>query len=329
MQGAALSVLAGAISVALGACGAGPAPPPTLVLERSLPLVQVSGRLDHLAIDPARRWLFVAELGSGSVEAVDLATGRSRGRIGGLQEPQGLGYLPDRQELAVATGGDGMLRFYRAADLGLVGSLKLGEDADDVRVDPRSGRVVVGYGEALAVVDPATRSLVGAIPLGAHPEGFQVVGDRALVNLPRAGAVAVVDLAQGRELARWRNPGPQLNFPMAVDAAGDLAAVVYRLPARLVVFQAASGRPSAPVATCGDADDADFDRAGRLYVICGSGAVETFVRTGAAFASAGRTATRDGARTGLYDKAADRLYVAARARGSGPAAILVYRPNRP
>lgn len=329
MHGADVTALAGAICVTLGACGAGSAAPPMLVLERAVPLAKVAGRIDHLAIDPARRWLFVAELGNGSVEAVDLATGRPRGRIDGLEEPQGLGYLPDRQELAVATGGDGMLRFYRAADLRLVGSLKLGHDADDVRVDPRSGRVVVGYGEALAVVDPTTRTLVSSIPLGAHPEGFQVMGDRALVNLPRAGAVVVVDLAQGRELARWRNPGPQLNFPMALDAAGDQAAVIYRLPARLVVFQTATGRPSAPVATCGDADDADFDRAGRLYVICGSGVAESFVRTDAAYVSAGRTVTRDGARTGLYDPGADRLYVAARARGTEPAAILVYRPNRP
>lgn len=331
MRRTPLLALAGAACLAFGACGARSASSPAapaLALERTIPLAQVSGRIDHLAIDPAQRRLFVAELGNGSVEAVDLATGRSLGRIGGLSEPQGIGYLPKRDELVVATGGDGMLRFYQAADLKLIGALKLGEDADDVRVDPQTGRVIVGFGEALAIVDPATRTVVRSIPLGAHPEGFQVRGKRAFVNLPQARAVAALDLAQGRELARWRNPGPQMNFPMALNAAGDLAAAAYRLPARLVLFEPPTGKVAQQIGTCGDADDVDFDEARkRLYVICGSGAVEVFARSGQSYASAGRIATRNGARTGLFAAGVDRLYVAARARGTEPAAIMVYRPS--
>lgn len=298
-----------------------------MALERTIPLARVSGRIDHLAIDPTHRRLFVAELGNGSVEAIDLTAGNSLGRIDGLSEPQGLGYLPEQDELVVATGGDGMLRFYRAADLGLVSALKLGEDADDVRVDPQTGRVLVGFGDALAVVDPARRTLVRSIPLGAHPEGFQARGEQAFVNLPQARAIAAVDLARGRERVRWRNPGPQFNFPMALDAAGDRAAVVYRLPARLVVFDTAAGKVVQQAGTCGDADDVYFDDARkRLYVVCGGGAVEVFVRNGPSYASAGRISTRNGARTGLYDVSLDRLYIAARASGADPAAILVYRP---
>ena len=323
--------LAGAACLALCACGARSASSPApraLALERTIPLAQVSGRIDHLAIDPPRRRLFIAELGNSSVEALDLATGRSLGRLGGLSEPQGLGYLPKRDELVVATGGDGMLRFYRAADLGLVGALKLGEDADDVRVDPQSGRVIAGFGKALAIVDPARRTVVRSIPLGAHPEGFQVRGERAFVNLPQARAIAALDLAQGREIARWRNPGPQMNFPMALNAADDLAAVVYRFPARLVLFDPSTGKVVQQAGVCGDADDVDFDEARkRLYVICGSGMVEVFARSGQAYASADRVSTRNGARTGLYEASLDRLYVAARARGAEPAAIMVYRPS--
>ncbi|HKR86933.1 MAG TPA: hypothetical protein VJS38_02055 [Phenylobacterium sp.] len=299
-------------------------------MERVIPLAQVSGRIDHLAIDAGRGRLFVAELGNGSVEAVDLASGRSVGRIGGLKEPQGVGYLPGRDELVVATGGDGMLRFYRAADLKPAGALKLGEDADDVRVDPQTGRVLTGYGQALAVVDPATRTLVRRIPLPAHPEGFEAQGSRAVVNTPRAGAVIAVDLGSGRELARWRNPGPQFNFPLALDSDAGRVAVVYRLPARLALFNAASGHVEQQAPTCGDADDVFFDGARkRLYVVCGAGAVEVFNRAGAGYASAGRIPTREGARTGLFSARQDRLYVAARARGRQPAAILVLRPSGP
>jgi hypothetical protein len=299
-----------------------------LVMERRIALHNVAGRIDHLAVDPARQRLFVAELGNGSVEALDLVSGRSLGRIARLREPQGLGYVQGRDELAVATGGDGMLRFYRAADLRPVGSLELGEDADNVRVDRQSGRVVVGYGKALAVVDPATRAVVRTIALPAHPEGFQVQDGRALVNLPGADAVAVVDLEHGRELARWRSPGPHFNFPLALDSDGDLIAVVYRLPAKLVLFRAASGQVEQKLDTCGDADDVFFDNARkRLYVVCGGGAVDVFDKARAGYAPAGRVPTRGGARTGVFSPQLDRLYVAVRASGDQSAAVWAFRPQ--
>lgn len=328
-RGVACRALAGvAAAIGLWAFDARSAPSASpLALERTIPLAGVSGRIDHLAVDAAGKRLFVAELGNGTVEALDLAGGRSLGRIGGLREPQGVGYLPGRDELAVATGGDGMLRFYRAADLKPVGALKLGEDADDVRVDAQSGRVLVGYGEALAVVDAASRKLVRSIPLAAHPEGFQAQGDRAIVNLPKAGGIAAVDLAHGRETARWKNPGPHFNYPLALDRAEGRVAVVYRLPARLVLLRAAGGEVEQQLDTCGDADDVDFDaHRKRLYVTCGGGVVDVFARQGAGYDRLARVPTRGGARTGLFSPELDRLFVAAPARGKEPAAILVFRP---
>lgn len=309
-----------------GARAASPAAP--LALERTIPLAGVAGRIDHMALDASRRRLFVAELGNGSVEAIDLRSGTSLGRITGLNEPQGLGYLPAYDEIVVATGGDGMVRFYRASDLALEGAIKLGEDADDVRVDAGTGRVMVGYGKALAVIDPAARAVVRSIPLPAHPEGFERLGDRIFVNLPGAGAVAALDLAAGREAARWPNPGPQANFPMAADGAAHRLAVVYRLPARLVLFDEGSGRVEQSLDTCGDADDVFFDLArGRLYVTCGGGAVDVFRKLPSGYVHEERIPTRSGARTGLFSPQLDRLYVAARAGSGGPAEVLVYRPR--
>ena len=320
------------LAAALGLLGCGGAPasagPAPLVLERTIPLAGVKGRIDHLAIDPDGRRLFVAELGNGSVEAIDLATGRSAGRIEGLKEPQGLGYLPSRAELVVATGGDGMVRFYRGSDLKALGALKLGDDADNVRVDHQTDRMVaVGYGKALALIDPASRAVARTLPLPAHPEGFQMQGDRAFVNLPDAGALAVLDLARGQQTARWKNPGPHFNFPMAIDKGFQKIAVVYRLPAKLVIFDAASGHVDQELGACGDADDVFFNRdQNRLYVICGAGAVDVFDRLATGYATGRRVQTRPGARTGLYSEKLDRLFVAARQNGAKDAAILVFGP---
>jgi hypothetical protein len=317
-------VTIGLILAEPAACAPGPAQPAPLVLERTIKLRSVTGRIDHLAVDPRRHRVFVAELGNGSVEAIDLDKGVSLGRVTGLKEPQGLAYLPALDQLAVASGGDGTVRFYRAGDLEPVGVTPVGEDADDARLDDR-GRIVVGYGSGgLAVIDPVSRAVMARLGLPSHPEGFQIVGQQALVNLPGAHQIVTGDLGTGRVTSAWRALH-LFNFPMALSADGKSVAVVYRLPARLQLINAATGEVKLDRPTCGDADDVFFDAPRRrIYVVCGSGAINV-VTLGATVHSAS-VKSEPGARTGLFVPELDRLLVAARANG-GDAALLIYRPQ--
>jgi hypothetical protein len=315
---------------ALASCGAKPAAPvnPPLVLERTIPLPGVKGRIDHLVLDAAGHRLFVAALGNDSVEIVDLSQARRLAQIRGQSEPQGVAWLADRRELVVASG-DGQVGFYDGDAFGSLATLKLGDDADNVRVEPASGRPIVGFGKgALAILDPARRAVVKTIRMPGHPESFRLEGGRAYVNVPDAGRIVVADLAGGGEIASWPTPGARWNFPMALDAPRKVLAVVFRLPARLRLIDPDSGRTLSNMPTCGDADDLFFDSPRRrLYVICGSGAVDVFQARGAAdYAPLARVVTPGGARTGLYSAEDDRLYVAARATGDQPAAILVFKP---
>ena len=174
---------------------AGDAPP--LVLERTIQLSDVAGRIDHLSLDPGRNHLFVAELGNGTVDVVDLGSGKAIGRISGLGEPQGVAYVPASDLIVVADGASGSVRMFHASDLSPAGEIALGEDADNVRVDPHSGRVVVGYGSgALVRIDPVSMSKLADIKLPAHPEGFQLESttERVFVNLPDVQQIGVADL---------------------------------------------------------------------------------------------------------------------------------------
>jgi YVTN family beta-propeller protein len=301
---------------------------PPLVLESKVPLGDVTGRIDHLAIDAAHRRLFVAELGNNSVSVIDLAERRVARRILGLDEPQGVGYAAASDTLIVANGGDGSVRAFSGPDFTPAWRLALGDDADDVRVEAATGLVFVGYGRgALAVIDPARRAAIATIALPAHPEGFQLgaAGDRLFVNLPEAHAIAVVDRGAGRQAAFWPLQDAA-NFPMALDAAERRLIVVFRRPAKLAAFTEA-GAVAAEAATCGDADDVFVDpRRGRIYVSCGEGAVDVFARRGSGYTRLARITTAPGARTSLYDPASDRLFVAVRATDAEPAAVWVYRP---
>jgi YVTN family beta-propeller protein len=99
-------------------------------LESKIPLGDVSGRIDHLAIDLPRRRLFVAELGNNTVGVVDLNERKVVHVIAGLKEPQGVGYLPSTDTLFVANAGDGSALLFRGADYQTAGPIELGDDAD-------------------------------------------------------------------------------------------------------------------------------------------------------------------------------------------------------
>jgi len=296
-----------------------------MTLEDKIPLGRVAGRIDHLAVDPGRKRLFVAELGNNSVGVVDLTERKVLQHIPGFREPQGVAYAQASDLVYVATAGDGFVRWLRGSDLSRVGELKLGDDADNVRVDRRSNQVVVGYGSgALAVLDGASGRKIAEIPLPAHPESFQLErhGDRIYANVPDARHVAVIDRAAGREIGQWNRPGAGANFPMALDEAAHRLFVVYRNPAILAIFDTVQGAVAAQLPTCNDADDVFFDeRRQRVYVSCGEGVLAVIQQEDGTYREAERIATNAGARTALFVPELDRLFLAVRARDREPAAI--------
>ena len=306
-----------------------------LVLERMIALEGVSGRIDHIAVDLARKRLFVAELGNDTVDVVDLGSGQVVHRLGGLHEPQGIGYAPQADMIAVASAGDGTVRLFRGEDFAPVATLDLKDDADNVRLDAGSGQFVVGYGNgALAFIDPVRGAVVHGVDPPAHPEGFQFdpATRRAFVNVPDARQIAVLDLAAGKQVATWRVPGLHGNFPMAWDPAAAVIATVFRDPGRLVLLDGHTGAVHLDIATCGDADDVFFDTVrNRIYVSCGAGRVDVFQQDAASYRLLGTIDTSSGARTSLLVPELDRLFVAARAGFFGfssNAAILVFRPQQ-
>jgi DNA-binding beta-propeller fold protein YncE len=303
-----------------------------LMLERTIELGKVSGRIDHMALDIAGKRLFVAELGNGSVDIVDLQAAKVVGRIGNLREPQGVAYVSDEDLIVVACAGDGSVRFYRGADLRPVKTIALGDDADNVRIDPVTRNILVGYGEGgLAIIDPKTQTKVGELRLAGHPESFQIEPKthRAFVNVPDAHQVAVADLDAEKQTVAWKTSGLGSNFPMALGEAGEPLAVVFRSPPTLAVLNAATGTITKRMGVCGDADDVFFDaKRSRFYVSCGEGAIDVVNSAAGGLERTARITTSKGARTAIYSPQLDRLYIAARAGfpGTQPG-ILVFRPS--
>jgi len=300
-----------------------------LQLEAKIPLGNVAGRIDHMAFDAARGRLFVAELGNNSLGVVDVNARKVVHRISGLKEPQGVGYFKPFDAIYVANGGDGSVRIYRGEDFSQIGTVALGDDADNVRIDQGASRIVVGYGKgALAIIEPGSHAKTNDIPLKAHPESFQLdqESEHIFVNLPDTRSIAVVSKATGQEIANWRQTYAG-NYAMALDNEKERVFVVFRNPAKFVALAEDIGATVAEVDTCGDVDDLFLDaRRKRVYISCGQGFIDVLDARDPGFARLGRIATVPGARTSLFVPNADRLFLAVRAQGGQGAAIWVYRP---
>lgn len=311
-------------------CGVFQGQKPALTLVQTIPLPGVEGRIDHLSADLDGRRVFMAALGNGTVEVVDLSQGKRGGQIKGLREPQGLLYLPLNKTLYVATGGDGMVRSYDAITLALLKSVSLGDDADNLRWDAQRREVLVGYGDGAIASLPLDLTFKGKVEvkLPAHPESFQFSADgrQLLVNLPHDQSIASIDFPKQTLTAKWGRLGAQANYPMAVDPGGERIFVACRQPAQLLALNTKNGSVAERIETVGDADDLFFDQAhGRIYVIGGEGFVDVVdARKNGKLRSIGHIPTSAGARTGLFVPGWNELLVAAPHRGADPARLLVY-----
>jgi DNA-binding beta-propeller fold protein YncE len=333
---AAGAALAFVLSPPARADEAAPAVGAALLHKGRIVLPGVAGRIDHLAIDVDRQRLFVAALGNGTLEVIDLRAADGQGArlrsVTGLDQPQGLAYLPSLRRVIVASAGGGGGGSVTAFDdgtfrpLGTIGGLP---DADNVRSDAGNGRLYVGYGTgALAVIDPAQMRRLADVKLPGHPEAFALEGGGAsiYVNVPSHKGVLIVDRLKGAALSTITLKSAAGNFPMALDEAGHRLFVGTRKPARVVVLDPRDGQVMASFSCVGDADDLFYDAARRrLYVTGGDGFVDAFdAAEGGRYLQLAHVATAPGARTSLWVPQLRRLFVAAPKRGAEPAAIHIF-----
>src|SRR5438552_4348281 len=246
-----------------------------LKLTKTIPLPGVKGRFDHFAADVQSKRLFVAALGNNTLEVIDLAKGKRLKSISGLHKPTGVVYLPEVNQIGVANGDDGTFKLFDGASYELLNNLSGLDDADNVRRDPKTKLIYVGYGGgALAILDSTGQQRVGEVKLPAHPESFQLEsnGSHIFVNVPDAKQVAVINREKRDLSAKWPMEKCQANFPMALDETNHRLFVGCRRPARLVAFDTGTGKSVTDLAISGDTDDLFYDAAlKRIYISCGKG----------------------------------------------------------
>ncbi len=286
-----------------------------LRLVQTIPLPNVEARIDHLAVDIKGQRLFVAALGNNTLEVIDLRMGKRIHSITRLREPQGVVFIPEFNKAFVANGEDGRLEIFDGDSFKLMSSIKLSDDTDNIRYDPVTRYIYVGYGEgALGIIDTMSGKRIGDIKLEGHPESFQIEksGSRIFVNVPTAKHIAVVDREKRIVVAKWPLTDAQANFPMALDETNHRLFIGSRSPPKLIVFDTESGKVVTDLDIDRDPDDIFYDAVHkRIYISCGEGFINVFQQHDANhYNKIARIPTASGARTSLFVPELNRLYLA-------------------
>ena len=303
-----------------------------LTLEKLIEMPGVNGRIDHMAINLTTNTVYVAALGNNSVEIVDLNKGSVVHSIKGLDEPQGVAYIPETNELVVANGGNGNCDFYNAFTYDKLATVDLGNDADNIRYDSINKVIYVGYGNgSMAVINIIDHKKINDIRLSAHPESFQIdqKNNHLIINLPDDNSIAIVDLKSLRVISTWVINNLRSNFPMTLDTTNNSVFIGFRYPAKLVCYDALTGHEKSRNDLVGDVDDVFYYQAKQeVFATGGSGSINIFKRENdSIYSKIANIITREGARTSLLVPSLETLILAERAYGGKAAALVVYKIN--
>ena len=310
-------------------------------LVQTISMPNVKGRLDHMDVDVKGRRLFVAGLENGTLEVVDLRSGKWLRSLRGFKKPQGALYVAELNKLFVASGDDAMLRVFRGDTLDLLDSIQLEPGPNRVVYEPHAKLVYVGYGGKDAGKDYGEVGIIGArddkrigdIKVAAHPSELLLnkSGTTLFVFISIANQLQVVDTNKRLVVSTWKvsseRPGDA-----AFDEPTARLFIGTRTPPEMVVMDSQSGKEIANLPTAEGMDGVYFDNQRKCIYVSGgrelpAGFAYAYRQKDADhYESVGKIPTREGAGTSLWSPDLDRYFVAAPANGKQDAVILVYKP---
>ncbi|MBM4193946.1 MAG: hypothetical protein FJ202_06135 [Gemmatimonadetes bacterium] len=166
---------------------------------------------------------YTANIGSGSVTELNLATGATRS-LAVANQPEGVGVRPDGREVWAASNTAGVISVVNTADWAVAATIPVGERAYRISFTPDGALAVASLtaSSRVRIYDATTRVELATITIsgsssgtdlaptgGAQPVGIAYSSDSRYAYVASQGinAVAVVDLRE-RKLVRTIPVGP-------------------------------------------------------------------------------------------------------------------------
>jgi DNA-binding beta-propeller fold protein YncE len=306
---------------------------PPLSLLHTITLPNVQGGFNHMSVDSGQRRVFAAAPTNGTIEIVDLKTGKALRSVEG-ERPAAVRFAPEFNQL-YATRGQSVY-IYDGKTLDQIAKVNLESSLDELQYDPRSKRLYAGVmgvdKTAIAILSVPDGKRLGEIRIPGKPQGFIVeqTGKRIFANIPALKQIAVMDRQSRTLLEPWPLSEAQGNYPIDLDEEHHRLFVGCRHPARVVVFDTGTGKSVANIGISGDTDDLFYDPARkRVYVSSGDGSIDVIDQRDADhYQSLARVHTVTGARTSAFSVALNVFCLGVPRRGSEAAEIRVFQGQR-
>jgi hypothetical protein len=259
------------------------------------PLPEIVGDFDHFTMDSRRNHLFVSAEVHHSIEVFDLRTGEHLQSIPGFKTPHSIAFVPEKDELLIADGGDSSLVLISGADFHRIDRIPLidgsvtgkGDSPDAGYYDAANRLYYVGNGGASANLPDSTISIFSAEQGKLLDEKFSVPGNnvesmgvdnlhhRLYVNIRDKQEIGVYDLDSKKLLTTWTTPTLKANTALLVDAKDQRIFVAGRKPGIFYVFdengKVVSEKP------CADINDGmSFDPIAKRIYISGTQGLSVF-----------------------------------------------------
>ena len=144
----------------------------TLRLVQTIRAARRYGRLDHMAVDLEKSRLFVAAVANGTLEVLDLSSGKVINSITGIKDAQDALFLGGHFNKLYVSSLDGTLRIFQGETFRLVQALKLEPDPNRLLYDPATDLIYFGYGGQNAGFDAYERVGIMQAKRGAQSDQF-------------------------------------------------------------------------------------------------------------------------------------------------------------
>ena len=311
-----------------------------LKLIQKIPVPDVAGDFDHMAIDIQGQRLFVPAEEHSTVEVVDLRAGKRIRTISDVSWPSTVAYNPRTNTIFVTDRSGGSIKVFSGETYELVKAIKLITGPDNATYDPAtqyfysvSGGQWLGVPYTLiAIIDTATKEHLGDIRVeSANIQAMAIepgTGPKKMyADMADKDQIAVIDLQKRAVISTWPTSSEcQQPEAAAVDAAHHRLFVGSRMkphtgeiggghqyePGKLVVMDTETGKVVQVLDSVGGADDLQYDAAtSRIYFVGTTGTVAVFKEIDPDhYSLLGKVPTGALAKTGLWVPELKRMYIA-------------------
>jgi hypothetical protein len=317
--------------------------PVTLLSTTYLP--EIVGDFDHFSVDLKRNHLFVSAEVHHSIEMFDLKTGQHLKSIGGFKTPHSVAFVPEKDELMVADGGDSSLVLLSGEDFHRIDRVQLidgsatgkGDSPDATYYDAANRLYYIGNGgvsanqpdSVISIFSVDQGKLIGSIPIpGNNVESMKVdnLHQRLYVNIRDKKQIGVVDLKTRQVIHTWTTPDMNRNTALAVDAKQERIFVAGRSPGIFYVFNR-EGKVVSQKSCVDINDDMTWDPVMKRVYISGTEGLSIFHQDIPDTYSEIANIPTNGGKTSFYVPQVHRFFVIHPKTNVDIAGLLVYRVN--